>query len=80
MATQDRNPDKLDISFILSPNDPGSVPGLVQKVNTLGQGYTDDSSHEKRLELLAQAKALVQALETPQETMLTHLWASVSPA
>lgn len=77
MASDKCHSDKLDISFILAPNDLESVPELVQKINALS---TDLAScgHNKRAELLAQAQALVQALETPQETMLKHLWASVS--
>jgi hypothetical protein len=78
MDTKNAHSDKLDISFILSPNDPGNVSALVQNIDELGQGFSN-GNHEKRLQLLAQAKALVQALETPQETMLTHLWANVRP-
>lgn len=34
--------------------------------------------YESRLALLASARALVQALETPRETMIKHIWAQPS--
>lgn len=77
MATQESLSDEPDLSFILSPNDPENVAHIVQNINILSANLTSDS-HDKRAELLVQAQALVQALETPQETMLRHLWAGVS--
>lgn len=79
MSSKEGHSDRLDISFILAPNDLESVPELVQKIDSLSAELFG-GSHDKRAELLAQAQALVQALETPQETMLKHLWASVSLA
>ena len=78
MADQDPPSPKLDISYILSPNDPDNVPKLVQKISSLGEGLASGKS-EERVELLAQARALVLALETPQETMLRQIWANVRP-
>lgn len=69
MGSQIKTPDELDISFALSPNDPEGVPALIQNIASLGK---DHATH--RLELLAEARALVRALETPQETMIKHLW------
>lgn len=79
MGSEEGHPDRLDISFILVPNDLESVPELVQNINSLSAELLG-GGHDKRPELLGQAQALVQALETPQETMLKHLWASVSLA
>lgn len=65
-----------DISFIKEANDAASVRTLSSEIGTLGAawlGHEDDS----RLELLKKARALVQALETPRETMIKHLWAQV---
>lgn len=77
MGSQPGQTDRLDISFILGPNDLESVPDIVQNINSLSADLANGRS-DKRVELLAQAQALVQALETPQETMIKHLWASVS--
>jgi hypothetical protein len=69
MGSQTKAPDELDISFALSPNDPEGVPALIQNIASLGEDHETN-----RLELLAEARALVRALETPQETMIKHLW------
>ncbi len=65
-----------DISVALSPCDFDSVPGLVNKIMSLSQGLTKDDVGQ-RLQLLAEARALVNALETPRETFIKHLWAEV---
>ncbi|KAB5513097.1 hydroxyindole O-methyltransferase [Coniochaeta sp. 2T2.1] len=66
--------DGLDLSFILAPNDSKSIPVLGQQISDLAADV-GSGSHEKRFELLAQASALVHAIETPQESMLQYLWA-----
>lgn len=64
------------LSTVLKPNDLDAVPELTENIKTLGGGISikDDS---RRRELLAQARRLVQALETPRETMIKHCWAQV---
>lgn len=65
-----------DLSTVLKPNDLDAVPRLAENISKLGGGLLikDDS---RRRELLAQARSLVQALETPRETMIKHCWAQV---
>lgn len=77
MPSQKGSADRVDITFAVSPCDMESVPGLVREINSLNEGLTADKDGQ-RIALLAQARALVRALETPQETMLQHLWGQVS--
>lgn len=68
--------DPVDFSIAVRPNDfdavPGIVKGIIEKANTLSPG--DETA---RHALLIQARSLVQALETPRETMTKHTWAQV---
>lgn len=68
--------DSVDFSIAVRPNDldavPGIVKGIVDKANALSPG--DETA---RHALLIQARSLVQALETPRETMTKHTWAQV---
>lgn len=71
--------DTVDFSIAVRPNDidavPGIVKGIVEKTNALSPG--DETA---RHALLIQARSLVQALETPRETMTKHTWAQVRVA
>lgn len=66
----------VDFSIAVRPNDLGAVPGIVkgivEKANAVSPG--DETA---RHALLIQARSLVQALETPRETMTKHTWAQV---
>lgn len=66
----------MDFSIAVRPNDldavPGIVKGIVEKANALSPG--DETA---RHALLIEARSLVQALETPRETMTKHTWAQV---
>lgn len=68
--------DTVDFSIAVRPNDldavPGIVKGIVEKANAFSHG--DETA---RHALLIQARSLVQALETPRETMTKHTWAQV---
>lgn len=68
--------DAVDFSIAVRPNDldavPGIVKGIVEMANALSPG--DETA---RHALLIQARSLVQALETPRETMTKHTWAQV---
>jgi len=59
------------------PCDPGSVPGLLDEISQLRDKCDVSTDRGIRLELLSKARALVQALETPRETMLKHCGAQV---
>jgi hypothetical protein len=67
----------LDVA--ISPNDPSKIPSTIESIRSLGNAYsaTDDAV---RRQLLAEARQLVRALETPRETMIKHNWAQVSVA
>ncbi|KAH8775295.1 S-adenosyl-L-methionine-dependent methyltransferase [Diaporthe sp. PMI_573] len=68
--------DTVDFSIAVRPNDidavPGIVKGVVEKAAALSPG--DETA---RHALLIQARSLVQALETPRETMTKHTWAQL---
>jgi len=65
------------IEVAISPNDPSKIPSTIKSIQSLGNSFsaTDDGV---RRQLLAEARQLVQALETPRETMIKHCWAQVS--
>ncbi|KAK8105147.1 hypothetical protein PG999_008506 [Apiospora kogelbergensis] len=68
-----------DVSIATSPNDLTSVPAILKQISEQGAHFsTTTLDYEGRLKLLASARALVQALETPRETMLKHIWAQPS--
>ena len=68
--------DVVDVSIVSSPcdpgSDPGSVPGLLDEISQMRDNCDALTDCSVRLELLNKARALVQALETPRETMLKH--------
>ena len=74
---QTRSIDAVDPAMAISANDPDAVPSLLKEISTLGEGFTCDNA-ENRLGLLAKARALCMALETPRETMLWQGWANAS--
>lgn len=66
----------VDMKVALTANDAGSVPKILRKINSFGDAPSVDNL-STRLSLLAQARDLVRALETPRETMIKHCWAQV---
>jgi hypothetical protein len=68
-----------DTSFAAQPADLDAVPGLLNDIAFLKGNYNLDLSanREARLYLLGKARSLVQALESPRETMLKHCGAEV---
>lgn len=70
-------PTTAPVSTALSPNNLTAVPACTENIRALvvDLPMKDDAA---RLELLAHARSLVQALETPRETMIKHCWAQVS--
>jgi hypothetical protein len=69
----------VDISTALQPNDSSAVPEILKGITSLGDAPAVDND-ETRLALLAKARDLVRALETPRETMIKHNWAQVCPS
>jgi hypothetical protein len=66
------------IDVAVSPNDAAAVPSTIESIQSLGKTFSP-SNNVGRQELLAEARQLVRALETPRETMIKHNWAQVSP-
>lgn len=67
---------KIDLVLATTANDLPAVPQLVEDVSKLAktlEGGGDAARHA----LLLKARTLVQALETPRETMIKHTWAQV---
>ncbi|KAK8087567.1 catechol O-methyltransferase [Apiospora hydei] len=65
-----------DASIATSPNDLLSVPAILEQISAQGAYLSmAPQDYGSRLQLLASARALVQALETPRETMIKHIWA-----
>lgn len=68
-------PSPADAS-IIQPNNIEAVPTLLEQIKT---GFdVVNASNEGRKDLVIKCRALVQALETPRETMIYHCWAQVS--
>lgn len=67
----------VDAAIATQPADLASVPSLARAIAAGADAVTgeDDAS---RYELLLKARSLVQALETPRETMIKHCWAQTS--
>ena len=68
---------QVDVSVALAANDASAVKTLISEINVLGESFPAGNDQD-RLRLLAKAKSLWQALETPRETMIRHNWAQVS--
>ncbi|CAM1504819.1 Fc.00g024100.m01.CDS01 [Cosmosporella sp. VM-42] len=66
-----------DVSIALHANDVEAVPGLLKEITTFSESF-QKNDEEARLQLMAKAKTLWQALETPRETMIRHCWAQPS--
>ncbi|TDZ36724.1 O-methyltransferase mpaG [Colletotrichum spinosum] len=64
----------LDAVIAIQPNNPRRVAELSEKIGALGPVFSAEGN-DGRLKLLKQARSLVQALETPRETMIKHCWA-----
>ncbi|KXH26158.1 O-methyltransferase [Colletotrichum simmondsii] len=64
----------LDTSIATQANDAKSVAHLANTIGTLGISFLPNDE-QGRLALLKQTRSLLQALETPRETMIKHCWA-----
>lgn len=66
----------VDLAIASTPNNIEALPGLLEAitidVNTLVTG-----GNINRQQLLIKCRSMVQALETPRETMVKHCWAQV---
>ncbi|KAK8097505.1 hypothetical protein PG984_016644 [Apiospora sp. TS-2023a] len=82
MATPNRSTHAPDVSVATSPNDLPSVSAILERISAQGAQLSSmqeqEDYYESRLALLASARTLVRALETPRETMIKHIWAQPS--
>ena len=65
------------VEVATSPNDADAVSSTIESIQALGKTFTPTDNFGRQ-ELLAEARRLVRALETPRETMIKHNWAQVS--
>jgi len=79
--------EAIDASIAALPCDIAAVPSLLDDIANLrtsfdtssgGGGGAGPADRKARLALLAKARKLVQALETPRETMLKHVGAETA--
>ncbi|KAK7908962.1 S-adenosyl-L-methionine-dependent methyltransferase [Apiospora marii] len=67
--------DSPDLSTAIAPTNSDAVPKLLSEIATTGDAYSKASnSILARRELLAKARELVRALESPRDMMLQHVW------
>lgn len=66
----------VDIGIAVRACNPDAVPRILGELLAFGTSPSVDKD-DTRLAMLAHARALVRALETPRETMIQHNWAQV---
>jgi hypothetical protein len=78
MTVQKTEPGQssVDESIATEPNDIKAVPKLLKEITQAFDIFT--TSNVGRQDLLAKCRTLVQALQTPRETMIYHCWAQAS--
>ena len=64
----------VDLTLATRPSDVEAVPGLVDELSSLVKNLRTGGD-EARHDMLKKARALVDSLETPRETMIKHTWA-----
>lgn len=71
------NGTPVDVSIALMASDLESVPRLAAEIQSLGSRLKEDD-YNRRQALLQKVMVLHNALETPRETMIRHLWIQMS--
>ncbi|GIJ83164.1 hypothetical protein Asppvi_001683 [Aspergillus pseudoviridinutans] len=69
----EEGPFPVDVSIATEPNNIEAVPTLLKEITNGFDVFA--ASNEGREDLVIKCRALVQALETPRETMIHHCWA-----
>lgn len=75
MATEAQPP--VDTAVALTPNNIEALFGLVKEIAADVDALASHG-HVDRQALIIKCRSMVQALETPRETMVKHCWAQVS--
>ncbi|KAK8073470.1 S-adenosyl-L-methionine-dependent methyltransferase [Apiospora phragmitis] len=73
-AIEIEEPVTVTVATATSPSNLAAVPQLIKELAE-GVGCLESGCNEARQALVTQARSLVQALETPRETMIKHCWA-----
>ncbi|KAI0423613.1 S-adenosyl-L-methionine-dependent methyltransferase [Xylaria sp. FL1042] len=70
----------IDLALVIAPTNVEAVPKLLLEVAAAGDVFSNagGDSVVARRELLAKARELTRALETPREIMIQHIWAQPS--
>jgi hypothetical protein len=70
----------MGLETAIAPSNLAAVPELLSEIASAGDALSKagDASLAQRLELLAKARELARALETPREIMIQHVWAQAS--
>lgn len=70
----------ISIESAVTPANIDAIPKLLHEVASAGDSFNriGNDSLVARLELLAKARELARALETPREVMIQQVWAQVS--
>ncbi|KAK7973168.1 Winged helix-turn-helix transcription repressor DNA-binding [Apiospora saccharicola] len=74
MAKGIEEPVPVTVTTATSPSNLAAVPRLIKEL-TEGAGGLESGCDETRQSLAIKARTLMQALETPRETMIKHCWA-----
>ncbi|KAK8004910.1 demethylsterigmatocystin 6-O-methyltransferase [Apiospora arundinis] len=64
----------VTVATATSPSNLAAVPQLIKELSE-GVGFLKSGGNEARQALAIKARTLMQALETPRETMIKHCWA-----
>ncbi|PLN79648.1 S-adenosyl-L-methionine-dependent methyltransferase [Aspergillus taichungensis] len=59
---------------VTAPNAPEQLASILQDINSYSAAFNNGDANS-RLGLVAAAQSLLQAMETPQETILRYIWA-----
>lgn len=70
------NGQEIDPKVAVSPTAPHQLADLLHEIQSQANAFTNGDSLA-RLQLVDSARALVRAMETPQEAMLRACWAEV---
>lgn len=75
MSTNPGSPT-VDISIASRPGNIDAVPNLLQEIEQSIRSL-QAGTDELRKDLLVKCRALIQAIQTPRETVVDHIWGQV---
>lgn len=66
----------VDLALATKPTNIHAVPQLIESINELSRGLAE-GGEQSRHQLVIKTRNLMQALLTPREQMVQHIWANV---